>query len=170
MRMSVVVLCVSVLAALSGCGKAAKVHTGVPRDYSALGDLSEYKKIAEETLELVDKGDLGAAKTRIKDLETAWTAAEATVKPKNEQAWTSVNKAIDHALTQLRNASPDKDKCGSSLKALIAKLSPTTPPPTGETPAAAAPTTAAPTSAAPTAPAPAATAPTAPAPTTPAAK
>lgn len=158
MRMGSIVLSLAVLLSVLGCGKPAKVHTAVPHDYSALGDLSEYKKIAEDTLAIVDTGDLDAAKTRIKDLETAWDKAEPAMKPKNEEAWTSVDKAIDHALAQLRNATPVKDKCASSLRGLIVKLTPATNAPAAPA-ATAAPTTSTPAPTAPPAAAPAASAP-----------
>ncbi|MEI7942890.1 MAG: hypothetical protein WCH76_06960 [Candidatus Riflemargulisbacteria bacterium] len=37
-----------------------------------LGDLSEYKKITQDTLDLVNAGKMSDAKTRITDLETLW--------------------------------------------------------------------------------------------------
>ena len=87
-----------------------------------LGDMSPFKQIADETLKLVEKGDAKGAKTRIKDLETAWDAAEPKLKAVNAASWTTVDKAIDLALKEVRAAHPAADKSSKSLKDLIAKF------------------------------------------------
>lgn len=87
-----------------------------------LGDLSPFKKIAEDTLDLVKKNELAQAKTRIKNLETAWDDAEETMKPKSPEKWNSVDKSIDRALAQLRSAEPDPAACTATLKTVIAKF------------------------------------------------
>ncbi len=89
---------------------------------SALGDLTPYRAIASDTLKIVDIGDLAAAKTRVKDLETAWDDAEAGMKPKDRTAWSSIDKSIDAALNALRADAPKQAQCATTLKALIAKM------------------------------------------------
>ena len=80
-----------------------------------LGDLSRFKKIAVDTEALVDKGDLTAAKARIKDLETTWDEAEAGIKSRDASDWHLLDKSIDKTLSALRAGSPKKEDCKKSL-------------------------------------------------------
>ena len=112
-----------VVLTLAGCSKARKPNTG-SADVASLGDLTEFKKIAEDTLAIVEKKDLAGAKARIKDLEMAWDNAEGAMRPKSETAWTAVDKAIDHALAALREDSPNPEDCAMKLKTVMVRMSP----------------------------------------------
>ncbi len=109
-------------AAAAPGGGAASPAGSLRLAASALGDLAPYRRIASDTLALVDKGDVPAARARVKDLETAWDRAEATLKPKDRATWTELDAMIDAALTDLRTPNPAPAACAASLKALIARM------------------------------------------------
>ena len=101
---------------------ARPAFAGMQLASSALGDLTPYRTIASDTLAIVDQGDIPAARARVKDLEAAWDKAEAALKPKDKATWTTLDRMIDAALTDLRTAPPNPAACAASLKALIAQM------------------------------------------------
>jgi uncharacterized membrane-anchored protein len=87
-----------------------------------LGDLSAFRQIAEDTLDLVRSGDLSRAKLRVGDLEFAWDNAEARLRSMNQEKWSSVDKSIDDVLRKLRAVRQDSSASANSLVSLIAAL------------------------------------------------
>ncbi|GLS24264.1 hypothetical protein GCM10007874_72850 [Labrys miyagiensis] len=113
-------LTVSVMpvAAITGTPAFAKQ----PAAAASLGNLASFQTIVADTLAAVNKGDLKAARTRIKDLETAWDKAETTLKPKNKATWTYIDTAIDEALAALRQPNPQATDAAVALSKLDATL------------------------------------------------
>lgn len=91
-------------------------------DATSLGDMTPFQTIATDLAGLAGAGDLAGAKTRIKDLETAWDDQEATLRPNNPTAWGNLDSGIDDALTAVRAATPDQAGVVASLTALQALL------------------------------------------------
>ena len=95
---------------------------GTAQAASSLGDLASFREIVVDTQALVDKGDLAAAKTRIKDLETNWDDAEPSLKPRAAGEWDTIDKAIDAPLNALRTNEPDVFACKQTLANVLTKI------------------------------------------------
>lgn len=87
-----------------------------------LGDMSAFSAIVTDVRGVAAKGDLAAAKNRIKDFETAWDEQATTLRAKDGNAWGTIDDAADAALAALRTGTPDAAQVASTLVALQAAL------------------------------------------------
>jgi len=88
----------------------------------ALGDMTPFRTLASTTLRLVKLGDMPNAKASIKELETAWDQAEPRLRPRNADAWKTVDQAIDRALSELRASKPSAASGTQALNDLLTVL------------------------------------------------
>lgn len=89
---------------------------------SALGDLTLFRTITQDTLDKLNAGDQSGATNRISDLEYEWDNAQARLKPRDKNKWTEIDGKIDTVLRELRAVNPDVAKEKEALEALLAVL------------------------------------------------
>jgi hypothetical protein len=92
----------------------------------AVRDLSNVRTAVADAEALVDKGDLAAARVRIKDLERSWDGAAAGSTRQTVAQWSVVDRAIDRGLDRvllaLRPRSPNAAMGGKALADLLAAV------------------------------------------------
>ncbi|MBS0328062.1 MAG: histidine kinase [Proteobacteria bacterium] len=118
------VLCAALLAAPAFI-PVAEAQTGAmagAAHMSPLGDLSQYKTIAEDALTLAQKGDFAGAHKKMKEFEATWDNHEDSHKKKSYNTWKSIDNQLDLTLGKLEAKAPDKADCEKALQGLIAKL------------------------------------------------
>jgi len=121
-----VVLCVFTIISLSGYFWRQSVLSNEAKSIAGqnvgLGDMSKFSAIEEDVLALVEKGDFSAAKTRIKDLETAWDNDAARLKAIDKTKWNEIDKSIDDALKAVRSNNPNAEDCKTVLQSSLTLL------------------------------------------------
>ena len=108
--------------AVPGNGAASGPAVRRPHPTTALGNLSSFATITTDVKAKVDKNQLTAARTRVKDLEVAWDDAEAGLKPRDSTKWHQLDDEIDAVLTSLRAGQPTQSDCATTLTALVTTL------------------------------------------------
>ncbi len=89
---------------------------------SPLGDLSLFRTITQDTLDMLNKGDQSGATTRISDLEYEWDNAQSRLKSKDKAAWTVIDGKIDTVLRELRAVHPNVTSEKSALEAVLSAI------------------------------------------------
>jgi uncharacterized membrane-anchored protein len=89
---------------------------------AALGDLSSFRTITQDTLGLLQRGDQSGATSRVTDLETAWDQGQGRLQARDDAAWTRVDGKVDTVLKSLRASSPDPTAETTALNDLLAAL------------------------------------------------
>ncbi|MCU1693868.1 MAG: hypothetical protein JWM64_2959 [Frankiales bacterium] len=84
--------------------------------------LQPFAVIDRDVAARVQSGQQGAAVTRVKDLESAWDDAQASLQAQDPAAWTSLDGQVDDVLTSVRAAHPDQAEEAAALAALLRGL------------------------------------------------
>ncbi len=106
-------------------GGGGAVEQLTPRQATAhfpTGDITAFRTIVLDTLDIVRRGDQTAAASRITDLEAAWDDAQPTLQPMDATAWDFLDAEIDRALSAIRDSHPDVTLEERALGALLTTL------------------------------------------------
>lgn len=93
--------------------------SGTVKDMQAFGDLSLFRQITQDTLDLLVQNKTKEATTRIADLEYEWDNAQATLKSRDQTKRSQIDDQIDTVLRNLRSTTIDTEKSKSSLEVLL---------------------------------------------------
>ena len=89
---------------------------------TGLGDMSAFSGIVADVQTIAATGDLAAAKTRIKDFESAWDDQAGTLRALDGNTWGTIDDAADAALNALRAGTPDAAAVDTTLAALMSTM------------------------------------------------
>lgn len=109
----------------ASCVGTAQAQTGTMAaapHVSPLGDLSQYRAIAEDALKMVKAGDFAGAHKRMKEFETEWDNHEDSNKKKSYNTWRGIDNQLDFTLDKLAAKKPDQAASEKALDNLISRL------------------------------------------------
>jgi hypothetical protein len=93
-----------------------------PGAAAADDNMTPYRKLAAETLNLFKAQDMPAAKKKARELEVAWDTREKALQKQSPDLWGQIDKAMDAFIKPLQGKSPDPAKVQMAYDAFIAKL------------------------------------------------
>ncbi|MGW4122472.1 COG4705 family protein [Nocardia sp. NPDC004711] len=106
----------------TGGPSTTAVASGSVTAHFPKADITNYRTITQDTLAKVQAGQQADAKTRIKDLETAWDKDQDTLQPMDKSAWNTLDHQIDTVLHAIRSAEPDPATESQALTTLLTSL------------------------------------------------
>ncbi|MBV9241867.1 MAG: hypothetical protein JO314_07660 [Acidobacteria bacterium] len=89
---------------------------------ASIGDLSTFRKIAADMLQLSTKGDAAGTKAKATELEKAWDTAQPKLQAANPSKWTELDTAIDDVLKKARTGNAVGPDTQSSISKLISLI------------------------------------------------
>lgn len=127
-RQTIVTVSITVLVSLGWYHRRSNVlhqntlwdsTSSMVQNTQTFGDLSVFRKITQDTLDLVSQNKLQDATTRIADLEYERDNSQAVLKAKDKTKRTEIDGRIDLVLKTLRTSTVDPVKSKSSLELLL---------------------------------------------------
>jgi uncharacterized membrane-anchored protein len=85
-------------------------------------DLADFVTIEKDVEQLAQKNDFAQAKTRVKDLETAWDAEAGRLKHADKAHWTELDGGIDDVLSAVRSKTPNTEAITTSIEQSLSSL------------------------------------------------
>jgi len=108
----------------SSAQKPKPAVPGGPEAGALAGDdnMTQYRKLATDTLEAFKAHDVPTAKKKARELEVAWDTREKALQKKSPDLWGQIDKAMDAFIKPMQDKSPDPAKVQTAYDTFIAKL------------------------------------------------